>query len=156
MAHVTSSIGWIGAVASFLALAVTGVISDDSQKVQAAYLAMNLIAWLVIVPMSLLSPATGLILSYGTGWGFFRHYWVSVKILVTVPSCILLFVHLNPIGHLARVVSNTALAHGDLAGQQMHLAANAAAAMVVLLVATALSIYKPSGKTRLSRRKRNR
>jgi hypothetical protein len=48
--HVTSSVGWLGAVAAFLALAVAGVGSQDAQIVRAAYLAMHLITWLVIVP----------------------------------------------------------------------------------------------------------
>ena len=42
-AHVTSSIGWFGAVAGFLALALVGLTSQDAQLVRAAYLAMELI-----------------------------------------------------------------------------------------------------------------
>ena len=41
LAHVTASVGWLGAVAGFLALAVAGVASDDVQTVRAAYLAME-------------------------------------------------------------------------------------------------------------------
>lgn len=36
-AHVTSSVGWLGAVAGFLALAVAGLTSQDAQMVRAAY-----------------------------------------------------------------------------------------------------------------------
>jgi hypothetical protein len=43
-AHVTSSVGWLGAVAGFLALAVAGLTSQDAQMVRAAYLAMDLTA----------------------------------------------------------------------------------------------------------------
>jgi hypothetical protein len=50
--HVTSSVGWLGAVAAFLALAIAGVASNDSQLVRAAYLAMHLTTWFVIVPLS--------------------------------------------------------------------------------------------------------
>src|SRR5215218_6585420 len=39
-AHVTSSVGWLGAVTVFLALAVAGLTSQDAQTVRAAYLAM--------------------------------------------------------------------------------------------------------------------
>ena len=59
-AHVTSSVGWLGAVAGFLALAVAGLTSQDAQMVRAAYLAMELTGWFVIVPLSLASPLTGL------------------------------------------------------------------------------------------------
>ncbi|MEO7317814.1 MAG: hypothetical protein ABIZ56_02370 [Chthoniobacteraceae bacterium] len=152
-AHVTFSVGWLGAVAAFLALAVAGLASRDAQMVRAVYLAMNLTAWSVIVPLSLASPLTGIVQSLGTSWGLFRHYWVLVKFLITIPATILLLLHMRPIGHLARVVAETTLARGDLAGLRIQLVANAAAAMVVLIVATALSVFKPPGLTPYGRRK---
>jgi len=85
-AHVTSSVAWLGAVASFLALAVAGLTSQDAQMVRAAYLAMDLTAWCVIVPLSFASPLTGLVQSLGTEWGLFRHYWVLIKFLITIPA----------------------------------------------------------------------
>ena len=42
-AHVTSSVGWFGAVAAFLALAIAGVTSHNGQTVRAVYLSMELI-----------------------------------------------------------------------------------------------------------------
>ncbi|MGH9905788.1 MAG: hypothetical protein ACRD8U_09435, partial [Pyrinomonadaceae bacterium] len=50
--HVASSVGWLGSVASFLALAVVGLTSKNIQTVRAAYLAMELIAWFVIIPLA--------------------------------------------------------------------------------------------------------
>src|ERR687887_134909 len=72
-AHVTSSVGWLGSVAGFLVLAITGVTSQDSEVVRAAYVAMELVAWYVIVPLSLASLLTGLVQALGTQWGLFRH-----------------------------------------------------------------------------------
>ena len=89
-AHVVSSVGWLGAVAGFLALAAAGLTSQDAQMVRAAYLAMELIAWFVIVPLALASLLTGLVQSVGTTWGLFRHYWVLAKLLVTVLATIVL------------------------------------------------------------------
>ena len=152
-AHVTASVGWLGAVVAFLALAVAGLTSLDSQRVRAAYLAMELTAWFVIVPLSLASPLTGVIQSLGTTWGLFRHYWVVAKFVITVPATTFLFLHMRPIGHLAHVVAETTLTRGDLAGLRIQLVADAVAAMVVLLVATTLSVYKPWGMTPYGRRK---
>jgi hypothetical protein len=42
--------------------------------VRAAYLAMELIARFVIIPLAFASLLTGLIQSLGTPWGLFRHY----------------------------------------------------------------------------------
>jgi hypothetical protein len=147
-AHITFSVGWLGVVAAFLALAVTGLTSENAQMVRAAYLAMDLTAWYVIVPFSIASLLTGLIMSFGTSWGLFRHYWVLIKFVITVPSTLLLLLHLQPIGHLANVVTETTLSSGELAGMRIQLVANAGAAVVVLLVATALSVVKPQGRTR--------
>ncbi|MBT2325255.1 hypothetical protein J7E62_23265 [Variovorax paradoxus] len=60
-AHVVSSVGLLGAIASFLALAIAGVTSQNVQMVRAAYLAMELIAWFLIVPSAFASLLTGLI-----------------------------------------------------------------------------------------------
>ena len=120
--------------------------------VRAAYLAMNLTAWFVIVPLSLASPPTGLVMSLGTDWGLFRHYWVVAKLLISVLATILLLVHLQPVGHLAGVVARTTLARGELAGLRIQLIADAGAALVALLVATALSVYKPRGMTPYGRK----
>ncbi|HEX6269262.1 MAG TPA: hypothetical protein VFZ43_03425, partial [Anaerolineales bacterium] len=66
-AHVTFTVGWLGAVAAFLALAVAGLTGQDAQMVRATYVAMELITRFVIVPLSL-APLllTGPILSLGT------------------------------------------------------------------------------------------
>lgn len=152
--HVIASVAWLGAVACFLALAVSGLVSEDASQVQAAYLAMSLTTWVVIVPLSLLTPLTGLVMSLGTAWGLVRHYWVIAKLVITVPACVLLLLHLRPIGHLAQVVSETSLAHGELQGLRVQLVANAGAAVVALFVATLLSVYKPRGLTPYGRRRR--
>src|ERR1043166_1579879 len=136
-AHVTSSVGWLGAVGGFLALAIAGLIGRDAQMVRSAYLAMDLTGWFVIVPLSLASLPTGLVMSLGTEWGLFRHYWVLAKLLITVLATILLLVHMQPVGHLARVAAETTLAHGELAGMRVKLVADGGAALLALFVATA-------------------
>jgi hypothetical protein len=152
-AHVTASVGWLGVVVAFLALAVAGLISQDDQRVRAAYLAMDVTAWYIIVPSSVVSLVTGLVQALGTPWGLFRHYWVVIKLLITVLATLFLLVHLRPIGHLAHAVSETTLAQGELAGLRIQLVADAAAALLALLVTTALSVYKPPGMTSYGRRK---
>ena len=152
-AHVISSVGWCGAVAAFLALAVAGLSSQDAQMVRGAYLAMELTGWFVIVPLSLASLLTGVVLSLGTTWGLFRHYWVLAKIVMTIPAIALLLLHMQPISRVARVAAETTLTGAGLGGLRIQLVAYAAAALVVLLVATVLSTYKPRGWTRYGWRK---
>ena len=153
MAHVVSSIGWLGAVAVFLALAIIGISSRDSERVRAAYLAMDMATWSVIVPLSFASLATGLIQSVGTPWGLFRHYWVVIKLLLTVASTAILLLHTQAITHVADVSATTVLTNTDLSRLRIQLIVDAVAAIVALLVASTLSVYKPRGLTRYGQRK---
>ncbi|GAB2452911.1 hypothetical protein GCM10011375_40010 [Hymenobacter qilianensis] len=145
-AHITFSVGWLGAVAAFLALAIAGLVSSDPQLVRAAYLAMGLSGWFVIVPSNLGALATGVAQALGTPWGLFKHYWVLVKLVLTVGATLLLLLHMQPVTYLADVAAKTDLSATDLRGLRLQLLADAAAALVVLLTATAISVYKPWGR----------
>jgi hypothetical protein len=147
-AHVTSSVGWLGAVAGFFALAIAGLIDKDAQMVRAAYLAMDLTYRYVIVTSGLASLLTGLISSLCTEWGLFRHYWVLVKLLATIPLTALLLVHAQPVSDMAHVAAKRTLSNDDLSGMRFQLLVYAGAALLVLLMITALSMYKPRGRIR--------
>ena len=145
--HVASSVGWFGAVATFLALALAGVTSRDAQLVRAAYLAMHLVTWFVIVPASLAAFVTGLVQSLGTSWGLFRHYWIVAKLLLTTIATILLLVHTQPIDRVSNLAAAAALTAGDLWQVRLQLVGDASAALFVLFGTTLLSVYKPWGLT---------
>jgi hypothetical protein len=146
-AHVVSSVGWLGAVLGFLALAVAGVSTLDELVVRATYVAMNLLTWSVIVPLCLVSLGTGLVGSLGTPWGLVRHYWVLVKLVLTVVSTLLLLLHTRPIGWMAQAALRAAPIGADFAKLRAELVFDAAGAAVVLLGATVLAVYKPRGLT---------
>jgi hypothetical protein len=76
--HIVCSVGWLGAAAAYLALGVAAAVSRDLQIVRAAWIGMELTGWFVIVPLACLAFLTGLVLSLGTPWGLFRHYWVII------------------------------------------------------------------------------
>lgn len=154
-AHVTSSVGWFGAVATFLALAVVGLTSDDSQMAGSAYMAMEVTGWYVIVPLCLASLLTGVVSALGTTWGLMRYYWVTVKLVITVLATVALLVHMQPVGHIADVAAGAAWSGGELHGLRTQLVIQSAAALVALLVATVLSVYKPQGRTRYGQRKQS-
>src|SRR5262252_7031501 len=151
--HVAVSVGWLGTVAAFLALAVGGLIGQQAQTVAAAYLAMELITRSVIVPLSLASLLTGLVSSLGTAWGLFRHYWVLAKLLLTILATILLLAHTQPISRVAGLAAERTLSTADLRKVRIQLAADAGAALLVLLVNTTLGVYKPRGMTQYGWRK---
>jgi hypothetical protein len=146
-AHVTSSVGFLGAVAAFLALAVAGAIGRDARMASVCPPAMELITTFVVVPLCFASLLTGLVQALITPWGLFRHYWIVVKLVLTVLSTIVLLVHTKPINELARATAETEWSNAVLAGLWFQLVIASGAAFLVLITATALSIYKPRGMT---------
>ena len=144
-AHVTTSVGWLGSVAAFLALAIIGLTSNDVQTVRGVYLVMEPAAWHVLVPLAFASLLTGLVQSFGTAWGLFRHYWVLFKLLITVFATIILLMYMGTFRYMAGVASDPSseLAVVRNPSPMIH----AALALLVLLVATVLAVYKPRGMT---------
>ena len=143
--HITFSVGWFGAVAGFLALAVAGLTSGDVQIVRSAYLSME--------PACLGALLSGIIQSLGTQWGLFQHYWVLVKLLLTIAATIILLVDMQPIGFIADMVSQRAISNSEFGGLRIQLVVDAGAALFVLLAAIILSVYKPWGRTSYGLRK---
>jgi hypothetical protein len=151
-AHIASSVGWFGAVAGFEALAIAGLATSDAFTMRAAYLAMEKVTWLAIVPFAFTSSITGLIMALGTKWGLFRHYWVVAKFLINTLSIALLLLHTRLIGSLARAAESGVSPAADLRGQASELAVKGGAALVALLVAMSLAVVKPHGMTVYGRR----
>ena len=155
-AHVTSSVGWLGAVAVFLAHAVLGVTSEDPQMVRAVYLVMEPAAWLVLVPLAFASLLTWTVQSLGTTWGLFRHYWVVFKLLINVFATIVLLMYTQTLGYLADIAAQATLSSDDLGLLRTpSVVIHSILALLVLLVATTLAVYKPRGVTPYGRRKQH-
>jgi hypothetical protein len=155
-AHVTASVGWLGAVSAFLTLSLTGLTSQDPQTVRGAYLVMEPTGWAVLVPLSLASLLTGLISSLGSSWGLFRHYWVLFKLAINLVATIVLLLYMQTLADLADAAAATTLSGSELRGlRDPSPTLHAAAALLLLLAATTLAIYKPRGMTRYGQRKQH-
>lgn len=151
-AHITSSVGWVGAVAGYIALDVAAAASQDAQTLRAAYLAMGLIAWYVIVPLALASLLTGLVMSLGTKWGLFRYYWVLISLLLTIIATIVLLIETQTISYFADIAADPTTSSDDLRALGSTLV-HSVGGTVVLLAILVLNVYKPRGMTRYGWRK---
>lgn len=143
--HVSSSVGWLGAVAVFLALAVTSLTSQDAQVVNGTCVAMSVAAWFVILPLAFSSLLTGVIQGAGTTWGLIRHYWVFAKLVMTVLATTVLLLKMKLISAVA--AAGTTGFSGDFRQARVELLVHAGGGLLVLLAATVLSVFKPWGKT---------
>src|SRR5688572_20272689 len=105
-AHVISSVGWLGAVVAFLALAMVALTSQDAQTVRGAYLVMEPAAWRVLIPFAFASFLTGIVTSLGTVWGLFLHYWVVFKLMITVLATAILVTYMQTFGAMAATAAD--------------------------------------------------
>lgn len=147
--HLITSVGWIGAAGAYLAAGVAARVSDRVPTVRAAWIAMELIGWLVIVPLGCLAFLTGVVMSVGTRWGLIRHYWVLIALVLTSLALVVLILHMPSVSAgaaVARTGDDRAVLQlgGDIA--------HPALGLVVLVVVAVLNLYKPRGLTRYGRR----
>jgi hypothetical protein len=153
-AHITGSVGWLGATVSYLILAIVGMTSRDLPTVRAAYLVMEKTVWFVILPFNFTSLLSGLVVALGTTWGLFRHYWVVTKLVLNLITTAVLLGYTAEIRHFSRIAAKPTLSSADLQSlRDPDSVLHAGAAVLVLLAATVLAVYKPWGMTRRWRRK---
>jgi hypothetical protein len=119
---------------AFCALVAT--FTDDRAVSAALWRTMELAPWLSI-PIGLVAALTGLVLGLGTAHGVVRYWWLVAKLAITVAVVVTdavvihrLALEATRMGHASTPVSHGAVAH-----------------VVVLAIATVLSVFKPGGRT---------
>jgi hypothetical protein len=149
--HVTASVGWVGAVCVFLALAVLGLTSEDAALVRGVYVVMERAAWLTLIPFAFASLVTGIAVSLATTWGVFRHYWVVFKLLITLFATLVLWIYMETFSQMAATAADPTHALDMVRNPSPLL--HSVLALLILVVATVLALYKPQGVTPYGRRK---
>jgi hypothetical protein len=146
--HVTTSVGWLGAVAAYLALDLATVVSQNVITLRAVYIAMDLIVRYTIVPLALSAVVIGIVNALGTPWGLFRHYWVLVKLVLTIVATLVLSQEASVVSSLAGLAA-TGTDPRELSSTLVH----SGAGLLILLTTVVLSVFKPRGLTRYGWRK---
>lgn len=150
--HITASVGWVGAVLAYLPLDIAAATSNDAATLRAAYVGMDLVARWALLPLAWAAFASGVIISLGTAWGLFRHYWVLVSLLLTALALLVLLSEARVIAAHAAVASDPAASDAAVVALGNTLVHSIGGLVVLLLVLT-LNVYKPRGLTRYGWRK---
>lgn len=140
--HVAASVGWLGALLGYLALDITVATSTDIPTVRGAYLGMNLLVRYAIAPLALASVLIGFINAVGTPWGLLRHYWVLVKLVLTVVAAGVLLIKVGEVGYLADLARSSPDPR-TLSDTLPH----SVGGLVILTTTLILSVFKPRGVT---------
>lgn len=139
-AHILTSVGWFGVAVVVASCGLLAGLTGDATLPPVLYRAMQTAPWLSI-PMGLAAVATGVVLGLGTAFGLMRHWWVVAKIAIAVAVVVTDAVLVGRVAHEALV---TGRAPVPLYGSTI-------AHVVMLAVATVLSVFKPRGRTPWSR-----
>jgi len=154
--HVALSMGWLGGIAAFLALAIVA-LGHDPLLSRSAFIAMRVVGIGVLVPLSLGALLSGFVQSLGTKWGLIRNYWVLVKLVLTIVATAALLLHqfaaINEAATIAAQVSSS-VRSAALHQLGVQLLADASVAIVVVLAIAAIAVYKPCGPTGFGQRGR--
>jgi hypothetical protein len=142
--HVAAGVGWLGVHAVLILLAATGLTTGDETLLDAVYVTAGEVVWLVF-PFAVISLVSGVVLSVGTPWGLFRHLWVTAKLAINVAMLAVSGALLSRFVEEAadRARDGVGVGVGDLGPRIL---VGSTAGFVLLVVATALSVYRPRGR----------
>jgi hypothetical protein len=144
--HITSSLGWVGAVIVFIGLALIGLTSADETTTRGVYLVMAPAAWFALVPLAAhVSLLSGLALCLGTAWGIFRQYWVVSKLVMTVFATAILLTYMATFREMAGIAADSRVNLAEVRNPSPLV--HGVLALALLLAATWLAVYKPFGAT---------
>ncbi|WP_055546002.1 hypothetical protein [Streptomyces sp. NBRC 110028] len=148
--HVVVSVGWLGLTLGVLALGITGAAAGSAEAAAGAYRSMHVLGDWLLIPVSLLSLLSGVVLSLGTPWGLARHRWVYVKFWLTLVTTAATAFALR-----ARIDAAMAdVSAGRAVGATTDLVLAPSVSLGVYVFLTAISVIKPWGMTAWGRRLR--
>jgi len=154
-AHVLVAVGWFGVVLAKLVLEVVALSTRNQEAARAGYLFVAALDGAAFPPAAIATVVTGVVLSVGTAWGLFRHWWIVVKLLLTVAVVVTGAAFVGAWTQQAIALAGMSTpAAGDMAvaaalGTTSRWLIGAAVVHVLMLgAATVISVLKPWGQIR--------
>ena len=136
--HILTSVGWMS-LAAVMAVSLGLAVGDPGARLGALSTAHHLDQTL-LAPLAVGSALTGIVLSAATAFGFFHHWWVTVKFAITITQLYLgIFVISDALDAALRAPGSPPPPAGLILGSLLMVGAIAFQAWV--------SVAKPWGRT---------
>jgi hypothetical protein len=154
-AHIIASGAWLGVVLAKVILELAAITAAAPEIAGALYLAIGAVNT-AFPPLAIATMVSGVILSLGTKWGLLQHYWVATKLVLTVgviATAVQLGSRITRPAHatLAREAVGDGAILEFLTAPETLLLSLSLAHVLMLGLATVVSIYKPWGRTGIGR-----
>lgn len=148
--HVTTSAGWLGLTLGLLSLALTAYTTESAVMIEAACRSMKVFTDWLVLPVALLTLASGLALSLGTKWGLARYRWIYTKFWLTLATTTATVFALRP--GVTRAADT--VAEGGVLADPLDLVMGPAVSLSAYVFMTVISVLKPWRLTRRGRQLR--
>jgi uncharacterized membrane protein len=151
LVHIVSAGVWVGLDVAMGVLVFTSLRTDNPAVRATSYQALELFAVWPIVIAGMLCLASGVVLGLGTKYGLIRYWWVALKLVLNIVLTALVLVLLRP-GLVELAARGRAMAAGEAVATQLgDMIFPPIVSTLALIVAMALSVYKPWGRIRAGR-----
>ena len=80
--HIVAGVGLLGDVGAVLAVNIRAATTADPHLAAASYELLTMFTVLFGIPLSLLAPASGVLLGLASPWGVLRYGWVIAKLVL--------------------------------------------------------------------------
>jgi hypothetical protein len=140
--HIAASVALLGSCASIVVTSLAAALSDDDTLAHSAYRLLGNSRYLGI-PFSLVSLITGVLLAVRGRWGLFRYRWTAIKLFALLGVLLLGALPQNLV--LDPLVDSGAPTDE---GTRWVVPLTAGVQIALLLLATSLSVIKPSARLR--------
>ncbi|NMI55865.1 MULTISPECIES: DUF2269 domain-containing protein [unclassified Streptomyces] len=148
--HVVVSVSWLALMLCLLTLGTTALATNNADTLRTAYRAMGMLGNALIIPLSLLTLVSGVMLALATPWGLFRYYWVSAKfwltLAATVASIFALTARLHDAADAVARHPVGPISAMDLGFIRYNMVIVPAVALLLYLANVILSVFKPWGR----------
>jgi uncharacterized membrane protein len=148
--HIVFSMSWFGGSLSLLALLFFIPLPESASALVYRNITYNRVATTIVATASFLSLISGLLLCWRTHWGFFRHWWVIVKLFVAIAVIVFCMIVIGPAAgelmELSRTLGMEALHHEFYLNIRMLISVAQPTISVLLIFLVYLSVFKPWSK----------
>jgi len=146
LAHVAISVGWFGGGYAMLVMGIAAMTNAGKPLRPAAYQIMHLSDTAIMIPGSLGALLTGLVVALYTKWRLLHHWWVTVKLLLTIGAMVFAYIWVAQ-NVKAALAATLADPHVHIRPLQESVISGSVVMLLILFATTLLSIVKPWGRT---------
>jgi hypothetical protein len=147
-AHVLVGVGWFGIVLAKLVLEIVALTTRNQETARTGYLFIAILDLVAFPPAAIATLVTGVVLSVGTAWGLFRHWWIVVKLALTVAVVVTGAAFVGAWTEQALALAAQPAADVALRTASRWLIGAAVVHLLMLGAATIISVFKPWGQIR--------